>query len=188
MIDGTGAGPVEHAAVVIAGERILYAGPREAIELPGTAEIIDVSGHTILPGFINAHVHRGLTVHNLEAWARAGVTTVRDLGSGESSVAAFRALYPPEPHRARVVAAGPLITVPNGYPIVPFGSSWTAIVTSVESARETSDLLVVAGDPISDLEALRQVALVVHDGVVIRDEQPADRTLSPRRVIARVGG
>ncbi len=71
LIDGTGADPVDDAAVVISGGRILYAGPRNAVELPSAAEVVDVSGLTILPGFINAHVHRGLSVRNLEAWARA---------------------------------------------------------------------------------------------------------------------
>lgn len=32
----------------------------------------------MLPGFINAHVHDAYSASNLEAWAAAGVTTVRD--------------------------------------------------------------------------------------------------------------
>jgi imidazolonepropionase-like amidohydrolase len=145
LIDGTGADPVTDGAVVISGGRILYAGPRDAAEYPRGSEIIDVSGLTILPGFFNAHVHGALSTRNLEAWARAGVTTVRDLGCDEDRLAAFREAYPPEPGRARLVAAGPLITVPGGYPIVPFGGGVANVVTSEEDARQTGEALLDRG-------------------------------------------
>jgi imidazolonepropionase-like amidohydrolase len=142
MIDGTGAEPVEDAVLVVSGGRILAAGPRDGIEIPVLSEVFDVSGMTVLPGFFNAHVHRGLSAANLEAWARAGVTTVRDLGCNEHSLAIFRDYFPPEPQRARLVAAGPLITVPGGYPIVPFGGSWNTTINSVDEAQETGERLL----------------------------------------------
>jgi imidazolonepropionase-like amidohydrolase len=145
LIDGSGADPIDDAAVVIGGGRILYAGPRNAVELSSTAEVLDVSGLTILPGFFNAHVHGGLSTGNLEAWAQAGVTTVRDLGSDPNSLAIFRETHRPVPGRARLVAAGPLITVPGGYPIVPFGGGPTSAVTSVENCRETAEDLLDGG-------------------------------------------
>ena len=145
MIDGTGADPVEDAVLVISNGRIIAAGPRDTTEIPILSEVLDVSGMTVLPGFFNAHVHRGLSTANLEAWAQDGVTTVRDLGCDEYSLAAFRTYFPPEPHRARLVAAGPLITVPSGYPIVPFGGSWNTVVTSVNDARETGERLLDNG-------------------------------------------
>lgn len=145
MIDGTGAEPVEDAVLVISGGRILAAGPRDTIEIPILSEVLDVNGMTVLPGFFNAHVHRGLSTANLEAWARDGVTTVRDLGSNEHSLTIFLDAFPPEPHRARLVAAGPLITVPGGYPIVPFGGSWNTTVTSINNARETGERLLDGG-------------------------------------------
>jgi len=144
MIDGTGGDPVDDAAVVISGGRIHYAGPRTAVEFPSAAEVIDVSGLTVLPGFFNSHVHGGLSTWRLEAWAQAGVTTVRDLGCDERNLATFRDAHPPDPGRARLVAAGPLITVPGGYPIVPFGGR-AAIVTSEENARETGEALLDGG-------------------------------------------
>ncbi len=36
------------------GEKIVYAGPKK--EFPG-AETVDCSGHVILPGFVNGHIH-----------------------------------------------------------------------------------------------------------------------------------
>jgi hypothetical protein len=145
MIDGTGADPVEDAVLVIDNGRILAAGPRDTIEIPFRSEVVDISEMTVLPGFFNAHVHRGLSTARLEAWAQDGVTTVRDLGSNESTLAIFRSHFPPEPQRARLVAAGPLITVPGGYPIVPFGGSWNTVITSVNHARETGERLLDNG-------------------------------------------
>jgi imidazolonepropionase-like amidohydrolase len=145
LIDGTGAEPVEDAAIVIRGSRILYAGPAAEIEFPTGAEVLDVAGLTVLPGFINAHVHRGTDVSNLEAWAWQGVTTVRDLGATAGTLSRFRHLHPPTPERARLVASGPLITVPGGYPTVPFGSSTAAPVLSPEDARRLAEELLDGG-------------------------------------------
>jgi imidazolonepropionase-like amidohydrolase len=55
LIDGTGAGPVERATVVIEGDRIEKVGP--GIEPPRDAEVIDAHGSTLMPGMIDSHVH-----------------------------------------------------------------------------------------------------------------------------------
>jgi imidazolonepropionase-like amidohydrolase len=57
LIDGTGAPPVPDAAVVIEGVRIRAAGPRARLSWPGDAEVVDVAGHTVLPGLIDGHDH-----------------------------------------------------------------------------------------------------------------------------------
>ena len=101
LIDGTGAAPVADAVIVIDGERIAAAGPRQGLSWPGDAEIVDVRGKTIIPGLIDAHDHmasRGYalatrfgldepasTAHLRTARALAealgmGYTTIRDGG------------------------------------------------------------------------------------------------------------
>ena len=57
LIDGTGAEPVPDAVVLIAGDKILAVGSQEMIKVPEGVRTVDVGGTTILPGFINAHVH-----------------------------------------------------------------------------------------------------------------------------------
>ena len=57
VIDGTGAAPVADAVIVIDGERIAAAGPRQGLSWPGDAEVVDVRGKTIIPGLIDAHDH-----------------------------------------------------------------------------------------------------------------------------------
>jgi imidazolonepropionase-like amidohydrolase len=90
----------------------------------------------MLPGFINTHVHNAFRESNLRKWASEGVTTVRDVGAAESPSVAFaiRDSMHSNPYCARVVAAGPLVTVPGGYPIVP-NNFPALVVNSAEDAR-----------------------------------------------------
>ncbi|MBU7017697.1 MAG: amidohydrolase family protein [Theionarchaea archaeon] len=135
LIDGTGADPVFDASIVIQNGRIKAVGRYSEVEIPNDAKIIDVKGATILPGFINAHVHHGYNRYNLRMWAQSGVTTVRDLGANpQDSLFSIRDSLLKENQYARLVAAGPLVTVPDGYPLVPFGSRNFLIVTSPEDA------------------------------------------------------
>ncbi|MGC2415507.1 MAG: amidohydrolase family protein [Stellaceae bacterium] len=57
LIDGTGAGPVSSATIVIDGNRIASVTTRSQSDFPAGAEIIDCSGMTILPGLIDCHDH-----------------------------------------------------------------------------------------------------------------------------------
>ena len=81
LIDGTGADPLPDAVLLIVQGRVMNHGPRSRVKIPAEATVIDVGGGTMLPGLINAHVHGGYDAGRLQAWAQAGVTTVRDLGA-----------------------------------------------------------------------------------------------------------
>jgi hypothetical protein len=50
LVDGTGAPPVPDAALVIAGGRIVAAGPRATVSIPAGARRVDVTGNTLLLG------------------------------------------------------------------------------------------------------------------------------------------
>ncbi len=133
LIDGTGAQPIPDTTLVIAGERIIAAGPSAEIIIPSGAKIIDLDGAYILPGFINAHVHDAYDSGRLQAWAQAGVTTVRDEGilSSPSQISqkiALRNELAASNQYARLVSAGYMMTVPGGYGHLE--------VTSVEDAQK----------------------------------------------------
>jgi imidazolonepropionase-like amidohydrolase len=118
LIDGTGSSPIPDAVVLIQGDKVLAAGSVDEISIPAGAEVIDVQGATILPGFINAHVHDGFNPSNLRAWAQAGVTTVRDEGTRGSGLKAqldARRGELGKPEFARIVSAGAMMTIANGY-------------------------------------------------------------------------
>jgi imidazolonepropionase-like amidohydrolase len=101
LIDGTGAAPVDASTVVVDSGRIVYTGRSEGAQVVEGARIVDLAGHTIVPGLIDCHVHfvvestrdllgRSLTTRaSLAVFERAermrrtltaGVTTARDLG------------------------------------------------------------------------------------------------------------
>jgi imidazolonepropionase-like amidohydrolase len=146
LIDGNGSEPVEDVAIVIQGDRIAWVGPSRGLTLEVEAKVIDLDGAAILPGFINTHVHHGFNRDNLREWAAGGVTTVRDLGTRlESDLFSVRDKLNEDDTLARLVAAGPMVTVPDGYPTVPWGSVSGYPVASVEGAREGAEAILDAG-------------------------------------------
>lgn len=107
LIDGRGGDPVPDAGVLVEDGLIAWVGPVAAA--PDADERIALAG-TLLPGFIDAHVHFALPGGGLDlgkllvepppvrvlkiaaamgATLRAGVTTVRDLGFLGPSLAAL---------------------------------------------------------------------------------------------------
>lgn len=57
LIDGTGNPPIEKAVVVVDGAKIIGVGERGSVTVPKKAKVINVSGMTVMPGLIDAHVH-----------------------------------------------------------------------------------------------------------------------------------
>jgi imidazolonepropionase-like amidohydrolase len=109
LLDGTGAAPRDHAAVLVRDGRIESVGAAGA-DPPADAATIDVEGRTLMPGLVDAHAHvraklpapeagaepvlRGTAAHVVAAHLvealRRGVTTVRDVGSEGSVVVEAR--------------------------------------------------------------------------------------------------
>jgi Tol biopolymer transport system component len=79
--------------LVIEGNRIVGLGSRGTVAIPPGAHIIDVSGKTILPGFIDVHNHQGTTQETrvIQPWEfisslAYGVTTGYDTGAAGPSL------------------------------------------------------------------------------------------------------
>jgi imidazolonepropionase-like amidohydrolase len=104
---------VRDAAVVVTGDRITAAGPAARVAVPAGARVVDLGDVTLLPGFIDAHVHiagRALSdpradasgtrdlptylavrgVDNARRTLMAGFTTIRTAGSPEFADVALR--------------------------------------------------------------------------------------------------
>src|SRR5215472_3645032 len=64
LIDGTGASPVADAVVLVRDQRI-EAVTTSGGDWPGDAEIVDISGMTILPGLIDCHDHMAMHGYDL---------------------------------------------------------------------------------------------------------------------------
>ncbi|MEO8452977.1 MAG: amidohydrolase family protein [Gemmatimonadota bacterium] len=91
IIDGTGAAPQSDQTVLIAGNRIQGVGAAGTVQVPAGAQVIDLTGHTVIPGLVGVHDHMFYTtpgstgVQSSYAHPRlylaSGVTTVRTTGS-----------------------------------------------------------------------------------------------------------
>jgi len=90
VIDGTGAPARESQTVVVRDGNIAYAGPAAGAPTAG-AEVIDLNGHTVLPGFVMLHEHlfypAGNAMYNElgfsfpRLYLAGGATTIRTGGS-----------------------------------------------------------------------------------------------------------
>lgn len=122
LIDGTGAEPIVDSTVVIHGDRIQVAGPRESTAVPDGTEVIDGTGKTIIPGLVDMHNH--YTVGDLSVVDRRlrtqlyfGVTTARSMGSDPpEKVARMLEAHASLAVGPRMYTAGRGFTHPNGFP------------------------------------------------------------------------
>ena len=91
LIDGTGKPARDDQTVVIENGRITSVGKSSEVKAPAGANIIDLTGHTLIPGMVGMHDHlyytaaggrsAQLTFTAPRLYLGAGVTTVRTTGS-----------------------------------------------------------------------------------------------------------
>ncbi len=117
---------VRDGAVAIRGDEIVAAGARRDVDVDA-ARTIELERATLLPGFVDLHVHGLAEAHSLSL-----VTTVRDLGSQDFALPT----RPSSGAEPRALLAGPLITAPGGYPIPLHGPNLAHVVRSAAEARE----------------------------------------------------
>ena len=145
IIDGTGNDPIMDGVVVVSEDRIDAVGSTADVMIPEGAREVRLANATILPGFIDAHVHKAYDASVLSRWAASGVTTVRDLGADpEMDWDAVRDGFAMDPSLATLVISGPLVTVPNGYAL-RHGFPLAVAVASPAEARTTIRSFVSSG-------------------------------------------
>lgn len=73
LIDGTGRPPIENSVIVIQADKLQAVGRSGEVSIPADAQVIDVKGKTVLPGFIDGHGH--LEDFHGELYLHLGITT-----------------------------------------------------------------------------------------------------------------
>jgi imidazolonepropionase-like amidohydrolase len=142
LIDGVSPEVLPDATIVVRGGRIESVG-RNAVAPPAGAQVVDVKGRWLLPGFVDAHAHLG----DLAAARRAlqyGSTTVRVLGVNHFVDVGMREL-----HNAgwtdlpAVVAAGYQVRPDLGTVFSGFLLDFPNLNRIVSGLRGSDDLRIV---------------------------------------------
>jgi imidazolonepropionase-like amidohydrolase len=91
VIDGTGAAARDDQTIVIENGRITAVGKSNDVRAPAGAQVMDLAGHTVIPGIVGLHDHLYYTAAGNRAaqltfsaprlYLGSGVTTVRTTGS-----------------------------------------------------------------------------------------------------------
>lgn len=87
---------IQNGDVVIVNNRITAVGPSGSVDVPSGAEIRDVSGKTIVPGYVDTHAHLRARdgIHRTDVWPflanlAYGVTATRDPQTGNTEVLSY---------------------------------------------------------------------------------------------------
>ncbi|HEX9473070.1 MAG TPA: hypothetical protein VF931_02695, partial [Steroidobacteraceae bacterium] len=93
IIDGTGAAALEDQTLILGAGKITSIAAASTAKIPKTAQVLDLSGYTVIPGLVGMHEHlfypigdgiygeMGFSFPRL--YLAAGVTTMRTTGSLE---------------------------------------------------------------------------------------------------------
>ncbi|NKB87667.1 MAG: amidohydrolase family protein [Acidobacteria bacterium] len=86
----------ERGDVVVSGARIVAVGATGSVDIPSGAERIDMTGKTIVPGFVDTHAHMwpNWGLHKSQVWMYLvnlayGVTTTRDPQTATTDVLTY---------------------------------------------------------------------------------------------------
>ena len=137
LLDINGKNNIDNAVLIVSGEKISAIGSKDEISIPNNAEIIDATGHWLVPGLMNMHVHLGylmpgkqkaelaketegeLTLRmaaNARKVLRAGITTIRipsDQRHGD--LALKKAIAKGQAIGPRIFSAGEPLAITGGH-------------------------------------------------------------------------
>lgn len=133
VVTGNDAAPIENAVLLVENGRFTAVGPAGSVEIPSGATRVDLSGKTVIPALVNAHIHlsldRGEREEQLRHMAYYGAGTVVSMGLDDGA-APMEVRESPVPDGARTLIAGRGITSPE-----PGRSEIPHWVTTPDEAR-----------------------------------------------------
>ena len=136
ILDVTNGDLIKNHVVIVKDGRIDAVSPARSADIPKGIEVIDLQGHTLLPGLIDMHVHLTsgggyhgyerlkltderraiLGVVHAKQTLMAGFTTVRNVGAGSFGDVALRdAINDGDIPGPRMLVSGPPIGITGGH-------------------------------------------------------------------------
>ncbi len=122
---------IENADIVVRNHRIEAVGASGSVAVPEDAVVFDISGRTVVPGFVDTHAHLRARdqLHRTDVWPYLanlayGVTTTRDPQTGNTEVLSY----------ADMVRTGTILG-PRVYSTGP-GVFWQDGIDTAEEARD----------------------------------------------------
>jgi imidazolonepropionase-like amidohydrolase len=140
VIDGTGAPLKTDQTVVIRDGKVATVGPAAGATIPSGARVMDLAGHTVVPGFVGLHDHtfyttsarsQQISTSAPRLYLASGITTIRTTGSMSpyQEINLRRAIDRGETPGPRMFITGPYLTGERA------GSGMHAITTADEARR-----------------------------------------------------
>lgn len=185
VLTGEDLEPREDTTVLVEDGVITEVAADGEASLTEDTEVVDLSGHTLLPGLIDLHVHLGFPQQEPDeelgptdmpgifyemmryapsarrALLEHGVTTVRGLGDDSTWILEMRRmLREGELEGPRLYTSGPLFTTPGGHPVVTFGveadSDTVRLPATAEEARSDVRALAAGDDPVDLVKVVQE--------------------------------
>ena len=158
LFDGSGVAPVEDSVVVILGDRIMAAGPRDSVKIPESSRVIDVSGRWIVPGLVDSHIHY---FQSGGLYTRPDVIDLRSVRSYETEMEEVEAHL--EETFRRYLASGVTSVVDVG------GGFWNFEVRDKANSMLLAPRTAVAGPLVSTVS---RPQMDIGDPPIIKVESP----------------
>lgn len=125
IIDGTGAPAMEDQTILVDGTTIAQVGGSDEVVVPEGAHVVDLAGHTVIPGLIGLHNHTfymtsqrsiQLNYSAPRLYLASGVTTIRTTGSNApySELNLKQAIDSGDAPGPRIFVTGPYLTGGTG--------------------------------------------------------------------------
>ncbi len=126
---------IADGTLIVEGNRIVAIGPRSSVSVPADAKRVDVRGHTVIPGLIDAHWHGGMGESEIvpqQSWINYaslafGVTTLHDPSNRNGDIFSQAELQ-----RAGMVVGPRIYSTGN----ILYGAKapFTAVINSLDDA------------------------------------------------------
>ncbi|HYM24526.1 MAG TPA: amidohydrolase family protein [Vicinamibacterales bacterium] len=153
LITGDGRAPIENAAFLVQNGHVTQVGTKGSVQVPPGARRVDLTGKTVMPALVDAHVHlgyrRGTTFSadnytspnlrdELDRFSYFGVGAVFEAGTGRGPLPFFiRGEARPG---ARLLTAGRGFAMPNAGPGMPMRDAPYGVTSEDEARRDVREL------------------------------------------------